>query len=232
MSTLGAFYMAYDNEKATNFVLQNFRKFYPESPVMLISDGGKDFSDLSRKYNTNFVKLDNIFYTPGIVGAYYDSRRLKELWRRHLLSVQNAKTDYIMILEDDVLVQGEISLSNRFSLKGVVAGNKMPKLACDIIQNEGGITLNDEYGACGGAVYNANDFLSIYDDAINFIDKNHDSLFFVEGENMNCCSCDCNLVFHFNRKGFKYEKAEWLGEYFRNPNWKEFPVVHQYKEMY
>ena len=47
--TLGAYYQAYDNLKATEFVLKNFRNVFPDSPVYLISDGGKDLSELAEK---------------------------------------------------------------------------------------------------------------------------------------------------------------------------------------
>jgi hypothetical protein len=233
MSTLGAFYMAYNNKKATSFVLENFRRHYPDSPVTLISDGGENFEDIASQFSTHYVKSHNIFYTPGLVGAYYDSVRLKELWRRHKISAENANTDYIIILEDDVLVQGKVDLSSKFSLKGTLVGNKMPALASRIVRESGGETNNDEYGACGGAIYNSKDLLSIYDNTIDFIDKHHDNLFFNIPENMNCCACDCTLVFHFNRNKLKYERAEWLAEVHRQKeNWQHFPVVHQYKNFY
>ena len=46
----GVFYQVYDNKKAARFVLENFREHFPENPVILISDGGEDFSDVASEY--------------------------------------------------------------------------------------------------------------------------------------------------------------------------------------
>ena len=51
----GVFYQVYDNKKAARFVLENFREHFPENPVVLISDGGEDFSDLAAKLSPIFV---------------------------------------------------------------------------------------------------------------------------------------------------------------------------------
>ena len=58
----GVFYQVYDNKKASFwFVLENFREHFPENPVILISDGGEDFSDVASEYNCNFHMRENIF---------------------------------------------------------------------------------------------------------------------------------------------------------------------------
>ena len=40
MIEFGVFYQVYKNQKAVRFVLENFRKHFPDNPVILISDGG------------------------------------------------------------------------------------------------------------------------------------------------------------------------------------------------
>ena len=224
--TLGAYYQVYNNKKATDFVLENFRKHFPDSPVLLISDGGEDFTDLAEKYNTQFVKLHNIFVKDG--DAYYDAERMEEGWRRHRLAVENAGTDYVMILEDDVLVQSHVDFGD-FSFKGVTV-NRIPPVGMKFITENNG-NAQGSYGACGGSVYSCKDFLEVYDEAISFTKQYHNEIFFVE-PNRDLAAIDCNLVFHFNRVGFNYEKAEWLAEYTRNHNWSNYPVVHQYKLHY
>ena len=53
--TFGCFHTVYKNKKATEFVLQEFRKYYPNNPYTLICDGGVDYSDLAEKYNCKYV---------------------------------------------------------------------------------------------------------------------------------------------------------------------------------
>ena len=38
MTEFGVFYQVYKNHKAVRFVLENFRKHFPDNPVILISD--------------------------------------------------------------------------------------------------------------------------------------------------------------------------------------------------
>ena len=51
IKSLGAVFMAYKNVNATDFVIENFRKYFPESPIYLFSDGGDDLSSLTQKYD-------------------------------------------------------------------------------------------------------------------------------------------------------------------------------------
>ena len=44
----GCFHTVYENKKATEFILQEFRKFHPNAPY---ADGGADYSDIAEKYN-------------------------------------------------------------------------------------------------------------------------------------------------------------------------------------
>lgn len=231
--TLGAYFQAYKNKKATDFVLSKFRESYPNSPIMLISDGGEDFTDLASKHRTSYVYLKNIFGTSN-VDTYYDSERMIEAWRRHKLAVDNAGCDYIMILEDDVLVQSQIDLHD-FDSRGVVVGNHLPQAAIEEIERCGGKVGIGQYGLCGGAVYSSKAFLSVYESALAYTKEKHDEIYYRNPPahpNRSVCAIDCNIVFHFNRCGYSYERAEWLGEVCRNPNWKSFPVVHQFKEHY
>ena len=49
----GCFHTVYENKKATEFILQEFRKFHPDAPYTICCDGGVDYSDLCEKYNVN-----------------------------------------------------------------------------------------------------------------------------------------------------------------------------------
>ena len=51
----GCFHTVYENKKATEFILQEFRKFHPDAPYTLCGDGGSDYSDVAEKYNCNYV---------------------------------------------------------------------------------------------------------------------------------------------------------------------------------
>jgi hypothetical protein len=55
MVQFGAVFPCYSNKKATEFVLENFRKHFPENPIVLISDGGADFSYLLKSIHVIII---------------------------------------------------------------------------------------------------------------------------------------------------------------------------------
>ena len=60
MTEFGVFYQVYKNHKAVRFVLENFRKHFPDNPVVLISDGGDDFTYMADEFNCKFFMRENI----------------------------------------------------------------------------------------------------------------------------------------------------------------------------
>ena len=123
-NNIGAFFQTYKNLKATEFVLDEFRKYNPDSPVTVFSDAGNNFSSLCVKYNCNYQhrflnlgrqgsqnsKLESS-YPVNVMLAFNREEMLVWLQRFYeacLYSVENG-ADYIVMLEDDVYVKGAIT---------------------------------------------------------------------------------------------------------------------------
>jgi len=137
--TLGAYYQCFQNRIATEYVLSNFRNHHPDSPIILVSDGGDDFSDLARKYHCTYFWRPNIKSCRGKALAYnYDNWML--WWNDFRKYVGMLDTDYMIFLEDDVAVRKPISLDQllydvngisltmslaRFDLKGISKNRSM-----------------------------------------------------------------------------------------------------------
>ena len=61
--TLGVFHQVYNKPKATEEAIKSFRKYHPDNPYVLISDGGEDFSAIAKKYNCTYLhEEDNLGY--------------------------------------------------------------------------------------------------------------------------------------------------------------------------
>lgn len=228
----GVFYQVYNNKRAARFVLDNFRKHFPDNPVVLISDGGEDFSDIAEEYGCSFHMRENIFGNE--INNYnrdcYDSKRTIEWWSRQKLVSEETGMDYVMILEDDVYVRNSFKIDPPFYLRGVRTGMKLRDKMLEEIKEKAGYDA-DTYGMCGGSMYNAKIFLSIYDDVVKDIEENMDRL--IEEDYMQWAltgAVDANMTYHFNKRGYKYEAAPWLGEV-REGN-LDYPVIHQWKENY
>ena len=129
MSEFGAIYPCYNNKKATSFVLENFRRCFPNNPILLISDGGLDFSDVAEKYSCFYEWRDNIFGNSdnGYNKDFFNAARTKEWYSRHKRACDLCQTDYMMLLEDDVWIREPFKLTEPFALKGVRIGGSFPK---------------------------------------------------------------------------------------------------------
>ena len=117
-----------------------------------------------------------------------------------------------------------------FYLRGVRTGMKLRDKMLEEIKEKAGYDA-DTYGMCGGSMYNAKIFLSIYEDVVKDIEENMDRL--IEEDYMQWAltgAVDANMTYHFNKRGYKYEAAPWLGEV-REGN-LDYPVIHQWKENY
>jgi len=232
MIEFGVFYQVYNNKRAVRSVLDNFRKHFPDNPVVLISDGGEDFSVVAQQYDCSFHMRENIFGDD--VNKYpkfpYNAYRTIEWWSRQKLVCDETGQDYVMIMEDDVLVQKHFTIDSPFHLRGVRIGNTFTgRMSQDVKESSG----NDAslYGMCGGSIYNAKTFLSIYDDVINDIKNNMDRLMEEDSGAYNMLGAvDANITYHFAKRGYIYEVASWLGEV-REGN-LDRPVIHQWKENY
>lgn len=231
-SEFGVFYQVYNNKRATEFVLSNFREHFLDNPVVLISDGGDDFSDIAEKYNCSFHMRENIFgnATNNYDRHCYDSKRTIEWWNRQKLVSEETGMDYVMIMEDDVFVRSSFKINSPFHLRGVRTGGRLRDSMISEIK-ELGYEAN-QYGMCGGSIYNAKTLLSIFDDVVKDIEDNMDIL--IEKDYMQWAmlgAVDANITYHYNKRGYKYEAAPWLAEV-REPNCFDYPVIHQWKENY
>ena len=233
----GAFYQVYKNNKATRFALENFRRCFPHNPIVLISDGGNDFSDIAKEFDCGYHMMDNLC---GKDSPYkgeddedhyaWNSFRVIEWWERQKLVCEETKQDYIMIMEDDVYVTDSFDIQSPFHLRGIRYSNPfMPAMSEEISKNSG---VDRGYGMCGGSMYNAKTFLSIYDDVIEDIKNNHDRLIKEDRYQWKGLGAvDLNITYHFNKRGYEYQAAPWLVEV-REGNLLNFPVIHQWKENY
>tara|TARA_R100000005_G_C4998229_1_gene204926 strand:- start:2361 stop:3092 length:732 start_codon:yes stop_codon:yes gene_type:complete len=236
----GCYYAAYKNEKATRFVLENFRKHFPENPILLISDGGDDFSHLAKEFNCGYEHVHNIFEPKEDM---YCSTRMLEYWRRLKLSTDYCNKEYLMILEDDVYIRNYFEINRHFNLCGSRKGCQFSSLIKKELRD---ITHRniDIYGMCGGSFFNVEIFNKIYHEVILDIKNNHDEKIKNKEDNKkdpkrglvrwsSLGSTDSNITYHFCKRGYFYEPNPWMIET-GEANWRnsEHPIVHDYKEKY
>jgi len=235
--SLGAFYICYKEKDAVEKSIASFKKFYPDSPLYLTSDGGYDYGYLESQY-TNITCVLDTEQTVGvtkniekmiaekrfdIVGLFMASM---QFLKRLKLAVDFCDTDYMLLMEPDVFVRGLLTLTNA-DLVGPKP-NPMPEAVQKFIIDNGGRN-NEAWGASAG-VMKVSSFNAVYTD---LIENQHKMLRWLYLDPRIACY-DYLLTFIFSMYGFSYKENPDLIECLRNPEWEttHHPLLHQYYANY
>jgi hypothetical protein len=114
MMKIGFYYNCYKNRFATDNILKQTRIHYPNNPIFLMCDNGDDLSDLADKYNCKYY-YSNINVLGGRIindkkcHCFTDELCAKEFLKVILLALDYCNSDYIILLEDDVFVNGKVN---------------------------------------------------------------------------------------------------------------------------
>jgi len=239
--TFGCFHTVYENKRATEFILQEFRKFYPDAPYTLICDGGVDYSDLAKKYNCKYVHSymrigrRNWGDPSGIYGFTKDeSLHWIHHFREAARHVKENGGTHMIMMEDDVLTQGEVKIDPSWECAGFdVPGNKIaPNLLSYITDKYGAKPNVDWYGAGGGSIYNIETFLDNYHKIYDFIDFEFD--YILENLDHRFGWLDLYMQIAYFICGKDYVINTNLTETWKTPDFRnsQYSLVHAYKELY
>jgi hypothetical protein len=220
-----AFYQACRNKKATFECLKAFRRFYPESYVYLVSDGGDDLSDVARLFCCEYQYLDPLGH-----GAKTVQQRAEWL-RRFAYAARRATSNHMLLLEDDVLIRGQIRRSEQFALAGPHNGYERlsPQLFHHLRRRFPHLT-SDCYGGCGGSLAHRGTLL----ECAERLDFNDPAL--TGALDKRAVHTDVFFTLIFLAQGHPYLSLEdvYCEATFVYPDWRtnNRPIVHQYKRFY
>ena len=233
--TLGVFHQVYTRPKATEEAIKSFRQFHPDTPYVLICDGGKSFHRIAKKYDCFYVhEEDNLGYrdhthASGIYGM--TKEEVLEWLRRFRLACTLCNTDHILMMEDDILIRGEIHVPEDWEFAGQAKpGNLLQEEFMTYLTEKYGVEWNvNYYGTGGGSIFNAKTFLENYERVIKIFDEEFDYI----KENLcgNLGWVDVWMPMYYFLSGKKYRHNNLLTETTSNPIWtiSKEPIVHQYK---
>lgn len=222
MLEFSVFHQCYDNKKATDFIIREFRKHNPETKYYLLSDGGIDFSDVAEEHNCIYYH-DNI--NTGL--NYLDRNNAKILLSRIERFFETTGSTYGLYIEDDVLCRSKIELNRDINITMMnVPENKI--FLYEIIKSHYNPTPNvDWYGACGGNFFK--NIIFVDPSKKEIIDRFLDSHFDKQGGTI-----DQLLPMLYLICGLECSVNENLTEVHRNLSWENssHPMVHGFKKMY
>ena len=160
---IGFYFNCYKNKHATDKVLERLRSFYPNNPIFLMNDHGDNFEDIAKKYNcvyhySSINLLGGRMLNGKKVHCFCDINCAKEFLKIISDSIKQLKVEYLILIEDDVLINGLVTQfpqhsggspgTNLFKncLKDITKFNlikeKYPLMKCDYWNQAGGSIIH------------------------------------------------------------------------------------------
>lgn len=236
---LGFFFSCYKENRAVENSLSELRKHYPDNPIYLVSDGGSDFNYLKDSYDNLFVSLegDTMSSTFNITDQNWREEVHQNAIRQATYAVLNrleraieyCQTDYILMMDPDALVRGQLNIPEGVKLLGSRVNTGLPIELQVVLSRIPGAKVINCWGATP-ALFETKTFMDSWSrlkESPEVMDAFIDSFYAIYAH-------DVLLPLVFALVGEEETFNPDIVECNRNPNWRNTsqPLVHQFKEFY
>lgn len=236
---LGFFFSCYKENRAVENSLSELRKHYPDNPIYLVSDGGSDFNYLKDSYDNLFVSLeeDTMSSTFNITDQNWREEVHQNAIRQATYAVLNrleraieyCQTDYILMMDPDALVRGQLNIPEGVKLLGSRVNTGLPVELQVVLSHIPGAKVINCWGATP-ALFETKTFMDSWSrlkSSPEVMDAFIDSFYAIYAH-------DVLLPLIFALVGEEETFNPDIVECNRNPNWRNTtqPLVHQFKEFY
>jgi len=236
---LGFFFSCYKENRAVENSLSELRKHYPDNPIYLVSDGGSDFNYLKDSYDNLFVSLeeDTMSSTFNITDQNWREEVHQNAIRQATYAVLNrleraieyCQTDYILMMDPDALVRGQLNIPEGVKLLGSRVNTGLPVELQVVLSRIPGAKVINCWGATP-ALFETKTFMDSWTRlkaSPKVMDAFIDSFYAIYAH-------DVLLPLVFALAGEEETFNPDIVECNRNPNWRNTsqPLVHQFKEFY
>ena len=235
---IGGWHYCYKQDLATEKALQHFKFHNRDAPYFLASDGGNDFSHLAEKWDDVYYKhydknlgygkakrWEDIPTTPERIQKEIDV--ISEWLDRVRECITTLKTDYLIKMEDDVLIQDKIVIphNGEFGMCGLRSSNFYPPSVLNKFKEMTGKDLTPYWGAAGGVIYNANLFMDNFDKFKYFVENYYPE---IKKLLKSAFACDSFVVMLYSSIGAEYKHNRDLTETLTPYH----PIVHNFRQYY
>lgn len=234
MEEISAYYQCYKNKKALDYVLSKFRQVYPESKLILVSDGGLDFSELSKKYNCDFFYEEKLDTKSNLV--FNNLKSIENFIERIAKYSKIINSKYLLLLEDDVIVFKKTNTQELiYDINGCNKNEFLNLKIQQILKNNNPELSNKFYfGACGGSIINLDFFKNVFENKVKLILDTQE--FFYNSQPFECASDRLLSFLCYKNKGsigqYKGFCETWQEDYKIRKNNNTIEILHQYKDLY
>jgi hypothetical protein len=193
--------------------------------VCLVSDGGDDLADIARRFGCAYERADRIGRPP------WPAEVMREWLGRFAAAARRGRAEHVMLLEDDVLVRGEIRRSPHFAIAGPWHdGARLSPAMAGYLRRRHRHLRPTHFGGCGGTLFHRE---ALIEAAGRF---DFGTFEFLESLDRRVHNSDFFVTLVFLLAGHEYSSLE---DVFceadpRYPIWEHDgrPIVHQYKRFY
>jgi hypothetical protein len=204
--------------------ISTFREFHEDAFITIVADEVCDFSSYRQKYNVNIVYSDIKCDPRGNLTFTTFQEYLRRIYN-HCLSCES---EFVLILEDDVVTYKQISLFPKTSCAGPRI-NLYRRPLITFLQQKFNTTIDYGYGMSGGSIFKRNDFIKSYEQNINF---EYFSLF----DDRIPYYSDVGLTLLFQLSGYEYSEWEDVSEKFHKDTnqriYRDAAIDHNDKRLY
>jgi len=116
MQSIGAVLFCYKSSYATYNCIMQFRKHYPDSTLVVASDGGYNYTEMCRFFNCIYTHYDKNINAVHV--ETYETNKLKMMLKRLEECISMIPEEYVLLLEDDVFVNGRITDTFMYDING------------------------------------------------------------------------------------------------------------------
>lgn len=166
-SNIGAYYQLYKRRLSAYTAVEQFRHYYPDSPIYICSDGGDDFKSLADKFNCSYNHFS--FNCGSWRNRHAHTNQYKWLMRLYDAATSTLKdVEWIVLLEEDVETLNSILYMPKFNLSGPRNGPEWNSSLRGLFESKHGDLdkyndLGKKYTGCGGSIINRKVFVECFE---------------------------------------------------------------------
>jgi len=236
---LGVFYSCFRESNAVNFSIDILNIVYPNIKIYLVSDGGEDFSYLTKKYpNIKTVQeedtMSETFKVTDVNFREEENQKIikkctESVIRRIEDSLDYLQCEYVLMCDPDTLVRGKLNIPEGVDLLGSKINFNTPEPYKNLLRSIDGAKIIDSWGATP-AIFKTSTFLK----SLEVLNKNSDLLDKLCETFYALYAHDFLLPTLFALIGKEETYNPDIVECNRNPAWTftSNPLVHQFKYLY
>jgi len=172
-TNIGIMMSCFNEVEAVSFAIQELRKFYPENKIYIFNESNESYDFLLKEDHNIKIKNDkdtmSFYYKNNVNDVYLlpeFQTKIQDAFLTFLdricQTIEYTKGEYILLMDPDVLIRGELTISSNINLLGSLRNKGVPLSTKKILSEIDGSIVIDQWGATP-AIFRAETFKKAYE---------------------------------------------------------------------